>query len=93
MNKCSMAQYHGRPFRYCPECDWKDDPDEVDPDLAELQVEAIRSLLEDILTTSASPNPAVWAPNLLGQLSLILDARDADAVKRITEERRGAQET
>lgn len=62
--------------------------------LADLQVEAIRGLLEEILTTSGSANPATWGPWLLGQISRILDMQhplDVMGVLADQEERRGTE--
>ncbi len=44
--------------------------------LADLQVEAVRGVVRELLTSSGSASPAVWAPMLLGQLSRILDASE-----------------
>lgn len=41
--------------------------------LADLQVEAIRGVVGELLSSSGSANPGVWGPQLLGQLSRILD--------------------
>ena len=44
--------------------------------LAEQQIEAIRGVLEELLTTSGSADPRTWGPGLLGELSRILDMTD-----------------
>lgn len=58
--------------------------------LAELQLEAIRGVLEEVLTTSGSPHPEVWGPWLLGELSRILDMTALEVMEVLAgqEERR-----
>ena len=59
--------------------------------LPELQLEAIRGAVEEVLTSSGSPHPAVWGPSLLGELGRILDMTtvlEVMAVLNEQEERR-----
>ena len=63
-----------------------------DPSLAELQLEAIRGVLEEVLTTSGSANPGTWGLWLLSELSRILDMTQGLEVMGVLadqEERRG----
>jgi hypothetical protein len=68
------------------------DSDDCHPILADLQLEAIRGVLEELLTTSGCADPRTWGPGLLGELSHILDMKTGLEVMGVLadqEERRG----
>src|SRR6185503_12310305 len=65
------------------------------PSLAELQVEAVKGAVEELLTTSGSADPRTWGPGLLGEISRILDMQHRLGVMGVLadQEERRAQET
>lgn len=48
--------------------------------LAELQVEAIRGVIEELLTSSPTDDTQRWAMHAVGEISRILDMQDEQEV-------------
>jgi len=45
--------------------------------LAELQIEAIRGVLEELLTDSPTADPRQWSMHAIGEISRVLDMQNA----------------
>lgn len=63
--------------------------------LAELQLEAIRGVLEEVLSSSGSAHPGTWGLWLLGEIGRILDMTESAEVMAVLaeQEARRAKET